>query len=380
MNYISNTIYKIIKYITLFIIIIKNKKSSKLLIINRDCLLKEKSENIDNIDIIFTDRAKKSNKIDISIVIPIFNGELFINKSIDSVLMNKTNYSFELILVNDGSTDNSEHIIIEYEKKYPNIIRAYSKENGGLSSARNYGMKYANGKYISFLDCDDYISEDYIERMLSVAYKEDADIVKCGTRTVSFNTNKTLSIDVKPKEIINGPMKEKILNYSSYAWGAVFKSSLFNNVQFPEGYWYEDMIIRFLIFRKSNKFVNLNEIHHFRTMHDNQLTKQFKKDKTNRCLEHLYLIETLVDENDKFGLPRDVYMYLNVLHECSSIMVSRMENLEDDIKKQVFLRVYDLVNGLYKEEYEKELKGKYKLTNDIILKKRYDLWLMLKYL
>ena len=91
----------------------------------------------------------------VSVIVPVYNVEKYIKKCLNS-LVNQTLDEVEIVVVNDGSPDNSQKIIDEYTKKYKNI-KSYVKKNGGLSDARNYGIKKATGKYISFVDSDDYI-------------------------------------------------------------------------------------------------------------------------------------------------------------------------------------------------------------------------------
>ena len=97
-----------------------------------------------------------------SIVVPVYNVEKYINKALDSIL-NQTYNNFEVIIVNDGSTDNSQKIIDKYTK-LDKRFKSYKKENGGLSSTRNFGIKYTTGDYLLFIDSDDYIEKDYLEQ------------------------------------------------------------------------------------------------------------------------------------------------------------------------------------------------------------------------
>lgn len=175
-------------------------------------------------------------------------------------------------------------------------------------------------------------------------------------------------------------MNEHVFDYPSYAWGAVYKSNLFDCVRFPDSYWYEDMMVRFLLYRQANSFVNIDEVLYYRVSHDGQITKKEMTSKDYKVLDHLYLVEQLVSDNNKLGLDNDIYLYMNVLLECSSIMVQRIGKLDGKIKKQVFIRARKLVSGLYKDEYEQYLKGEWKLKSDVILKGRYDLWKMEKWL
>src|SRR5574344_2022066 len=101
--------------------------------------------------------------IKVSVIVPVYNVEKYLPKCLDS-LVNQTLQDIEIIVVNDGTKDNSQKIIDKYAKKYKNI-KSYIKENGGLSDARNYGVAKANGEYISFIDSDDYIDKKMLEKM-----------------------------------------------------------------------------------------------------------------------------------------------------------------------------------------------------------------------
>ncbi|MDO4526635.1 MAG: glycosyltransferase [Candidatus Saccharibacteria bacterium] len=321
---------------------------------------------------------KNENNIDLSLIVPLYNLEVFVEKLVKSLSDQKTKYKYEVIFVDDGSTDKTFEFLEKYTQKYSKIMKISKRNNGGVSIARNAGLDMAKGRYIGFIDGDDFVSEKYVDRLLDLAYKNDADIVKCADADVK--NGKIISKNCKPNKKMEDGMGKEILEYPSYVWAAIYKSELLENIKFPDGYWYEDMIVRFLLYRKARTFVNFEEVLYYRVSHDNQITKLMPSSGSAQCLEQLYLIEQLVDDNIRNGLENDIYLYLNVLLECSNIMVSRIGIMSEDVKKQVFARVYKLISGLYKEEYAKQLKGEWKLKSDIILKKRYDLWLMEKYL
>lgn len=134
----------------------------------------------------------ENNKIGVSVIIPVYNVEKYLDKCIKSVL-EQSMQNFEVIVVNDGSTDDSAKIIENYCNMYPEKIKAYSKENGGLSSARNYALDKAKGEYVTFLDSDDYLDKDYLERLYTVAKKNDSDMVCSGQRKVAED-GRTLAV------------------------------------------------------------------------------------------------------------------------------------------------------------------------------------------
>ena len=120
----------------------------------------------------------------VSIIIPVYNSENYIDRCLNSVL-NQTYQNFEILVINDGSTDNSQKIIDDYKYKYPEKIIAIEQENKGVSVTRNESMQRANGKYIMFIDNDDYIEANYVETFLKEAEKEDYDVVIGGYRRIT---------------------------------------------------------------------------------------------------------------------------------------------------------------------------------------------------
>lgn len=172
----------------------------------------------------------------VSVVIPVYNVEDYVEKCLDSVV-NQTLDDIEIIVVNDGSTDSSKEKINKYLEKYPNKIKYLEKENGGLSSARNFGMPHATGKYIAFLDSDDYIEKDAYEKMYNLAEKENADMVDCDFIWEYPNKNK---MD-KVKEY--NSKEEMIEKGRVAAWNKLIRRDIIEreNLKFPEGLRYEDV-------------------------------------------------------------------------------------------------------------------------------------------
>ena len=143
----------------------------------------------------------------------------------------------EIIIVNDGSKDNSENIIKSFFSRYPQKIKYLKKENGGLSDARNYGIPYATGEYIAFLDSDDYVELDTYENMYNLAKKENSDMVECN---FIWEYPKKIKIDIGKKYSGKHEMIEKI---RVVAWNKLIKRQVIekSKIQFPKGYRYEDV-------------------------------------------------------------------------------------------------------------------------------------------
>lgn len=140
----------------------------------------------------------------ISVIVPVYNVEKYIDKCINSII-NQTYKNLEIILVDDGSPDNCGNICDEYSKKDNRIIVIH-KENGGVSSARNIGIKNAKGKWITFVDSDDWIENDYVEKLSKIGIQNKAEVVLCGYNRIYNN-------DKQPINAIG-----EIKDYNSYEY------------------------------------------------------------------------------------------------------------------------------------------------------------------
>ena len=196
----------------------------------------------------------------VTIIVPVYNVEKFIGKCIKSVL-NQTYKNFELIIVNDGSPDNSLEIC-NYYNSLDDRIKIFTKENGGLSSARNYGIEKASGDYICFIDSDDYIEKDFIKNLLETALKSDSDIVICNYNRVFENKSNNAEIvtDYKISEIDRNKLIRDLLiiKEDNYACNKLYKSSLFKTNRFPEGHNFEDLGTTYKIYLEAKKITKIN--------------------------------------------------------------------------------------------------------------------------
>lgn len=166
----------------------------------------------------------------ISVIVPVYNVSSYIADCLES-LRRQTFENFEVLIVNDGSPDNSEEIIKPFLKD--KRFRYLKKKNGGLSSARNYGIKHVSGDFISFVDGDDSVSPTYLEELYNTIIDNETDIAVCGFLRVYPN---------KIKENIVSETDVALFRYPA-AWNKLYRRSLIMKYQllFPEGLWYEDL-------------------------------------------------------------------------------------------------------------------------------------------
>lgn len=182
----------------------------------------------------------EEKKVDVSIIVPVYNMENYLEECLES-LVNQTLKNYEIIIVNDGSTDNSMEIIDDYIYRYADKVRAFTIENSGLGEARNYGITKANGQYLGFVDSDDFVAADMFEKMYQSAIQNQADCVM-SDYTAFWDTGKTEYIISVPEKNAD---RFDILKYSA-KYGVVnactklIDKKLFEQIKFPKGF-YEDL-------------------------------------------------------------------------------------------------------------------------------------------
>lgn len=183
----------------------------------------------------------------ISIIVPVYNVEDYVLRCLDS-LINQSYEQIEIILVDDGSTDKSGKICDEFKKR-DERIRVFHKKNGGLSSARNYGIKKAKGDKIAFVDSDDYVKKDLILDLYEEMQGKGADIVVCGYNDV-IPEKATLSGKEATVRLLT-----KQENIDIISWNKLYKKKLFvkNDIYFPEGKKHEDTLTTYKLMSKAGK-------------------------------------------------------------------------------------------------------------------------------
>ncbi|MBB6370942.1 glycosyltransferase family 2 protein [Chryseobacterium shigense] len=179
----------------------------------------------------------------ISVIVPVYNVENYLAKCLDS-LVAQTLQDIEILVINDGSKDNSQLVIEEYATKFPEKIKAFTKENGGLSDARNFGIERASGEYIGFVDSDDYVTETMFEEMLQLAEKHQAKIVICNIQKVDQDGKVTQKLTQIPNMTEKIDLEDHFSVFSDlsyFACNKLFKKELFDYKRFKKGVHFEDI-------------------------------------------------------------------------------------------------------------------------------------------
>ena len=308
----------------------------------------------------------------VSVIVPFYNVEKYIDRCLNS-LVNQTLEDIEIIIVNDGSKDNSETIAKEYASKYKNKIIYLKKENGGLSDARNYAIPYATGEYIAFLDSDDYIEVNMYEQMYEKAKKENADIVECDFLWEYPNEK------IESKGKIYKDKHDILLNARVVAWNKLIKKELIEKtkVKFPYGLRYEDVEFFYKLIPYINKLDIVNKPFVHYVQRDNSISNS-QNSRTKEIIDILDNVINYYKENAIYEEYRTEleYNYARYLLCSSFLRMVMIENKKE--RKEIINDSWNKLNDTFpnwkKNKYikNKTLKNKYMLSVNNITIKIYE--------
>ena len=270
-------------------------------------------------------------KIKVSIIVPMYNTEKDVARCLET-LANQTLQDIEIIVVNDGSTDNSKKIVLDYARKYSNIVYL-EKKNGGLSDARNYGMKFAKGEYIAFVDSDDFTDYTMFEKMYNKAIESNADYVECDFYW-SYHLGKNKWKNKVDKGVRFQNKKEMMVYGRVVAWNKLIKRSIIKE-NFPVGLLYEDIEFFYKLIPQINTFAFVEEPLYFYVQRDNSLVNK-QTFKTGQIFNIFNDVFDYYKKNNLFDEYKDEieYSYTRILL-CSSL--KRISKIEDKVAKEKLL-------------------------------------------
>ena len=242
----------------------------------------------------------------ISIIVPIYNVELYLNKCVDSILAQSFS-DFEVILVNDGSPDRCGEICEAYKELDSRVVVIH-KQNGGLSDARNYGIEVAKGRYIGFVDSDDWIAPDMYESLYSLITAHNADIAVCGHYEVMDDVPQEKAFSHQVHVYNNEQAFDKLLEdieIQNLAWDKLYKAELFTHVKYPVGKYFEDIFTTYKLFLQANKTVSLDSPKYMYLKRSDSITGAMNSRKYyDRFSAALEIYETIQDK--KYPVAKEI--------------------------------------------------------------------------
>ena len=300
----------------------------------------------------------------VSIIVPVYNTEKYLDKCLDS-LVNQTLKDIEIIVVNDGSTDNSDQIIKDYLKKYKNVI--YIKDtNHGQGHARNIGLTQASGEYVCFVDSDDYVSLTMLEELYDNSYDVIVgDIIQViGNKKVYFNNYHNFSKKDKVNLMLSHPGPVVRL----------YRRKLFSDVKFLENVYYEDLATMPLIAKKVKKVKHVAKpLYYYLIRTDSTM----RKANFNSKLDDIYIVLEHLTKHLKDYPAELEYLYIEHLLYSSTLRFLNYEDSQDRIAKNI-----DIIKKKYpnwrKNPYLNKKSMKFKLITILAYKNKKNLLKIIK--
>lgn len=283
---------------------------------------------------------------DLTIIVPVYNVEKYLKRCLNSILNQKTSYNFHVIAVDDGATDGSVQILEEYSEN--GKISVIHQRNGGLSKARNTGLLGVNGRYIMFVDSDDFLPENAVDALMDAADQYCADIVQGGYHDIDDATDailRSVCYQAKCNAAPNGTL-------AGMAWGKVYRAGLFQHVQYPEGYWYEDTIVTGIITHLAKQIVTIPEMVYCYRQNPAGITRISQGNP--KSLDTYWVHRSVMRDRKALGLVTDRAFYEHLLRMVA-LSFKRTEKLPYEVKTSLLV--------LWKEFLEQERKTDFSMES-----------------
>lgn len=315
------------------------------------------------------------NKCKLSIIVPVYGVEKYIDKCLNS-LVKQSLKEIEVIVVNDGTKDNSQKIVDKYAKKYPDKIKSYIKENGGQGSARNYGLKKATGEYIGYVDSDDFVEKDMYKKLYNKAKENNYDIVVCGNYNVSEDyQNKNIDAFINN---YNADL-ENIFFGKMAVWNKIYKRDILikNKLEFKEKVWYEDLAFTLKAIMNSNTFAFIDEPLYDYLIREGSTMNNSNVQRNLEILDAFNDILAYIQHNKKEEYFSKIeFLAIDHIYISAIVRVLKAE-ADDKVKRETINKLIDYMNKNFpnykNNKYINTLSRNRKIIYKLINLKMYNL-------
>ena len=261
----------------------------------------------------------------VSVIIPVYNAEKYLKQCISSIA-NQTMKDIEIIAINDGSTDNSLNVLDELSSRYKGKMKIYTKENGGAGSARNIGIENASGEFIKFVDADDYLKADILEKMYTIAKEHRVQLVRGNYQTVigPFKMESKSWSDINGNQIVDlRQNKDYIVTETPGIGNKLISRDLIGDLRFPEKTKWEDLAIIPIIIASSEKLFHMDEpVYNYR-VNMNTTIKDFIN-KIPNILDVIKCVENIEIKMKERGLSKEFKSQIESIYILHTLF--RVEN------------------------------------------------------
>ncbi len=302
---------------------------------------------------------------DLMIVIPVYNVEAFLAECLDSVLSQKTQYSFCVVAIDDGSTDNSATLLKAYESD--KRVKVIYQQNKGVAHARNIALEHIMGRYVLFVDSDDRLPDGTIEALMTAAYEHDADIVQGAY--IKFNDNGVIGVFDKVESV----REIALAAVTGYAGMKPIKAEVLENFCFPEGYLYEDTVLGKLLYPLCKKAVAIPQTVYEYRIHSVTISGAKQ---TAKNLDTYWITQYCLEEAARRGYTLDSKVYEQYLRQCW-INFLRTQYMDVEIQESLFVATAELYSRYFGDVKLKTNDKKLKLLHRALCKRSYAAYVFL---
>lgn len=273
-----------------------------------------------------------------SVIVPVYNVEKYLAKCLDSLLAQSFS-DYEIIVVNDGSPDNSQSIIDSYVAKYSDKVKGYLKHNEGVSSARNYGIARAIGDYLVFVDSDDYVAEDMLQKLKAVIDEEEPDVL--GFNFVTVDESGEQIAQCSRPEIRNCSGADAIIalvnsrEMFEVVWGFTFRREFWNekNFSFIEGIYHEDFALIPYVIMQAEKFSYIEYNAYFYLIRQGSITNvKTVEHRRKLCRGMLAGFDFLLSQLQIHPLENEYAATLYISYIANALII-RLDGLDGEAKR-----------------------------------------------
>ena len=287
-----------------------------------------------------------------SFIVPVYNTEKYLAKCLDS-LLSQSYQDFEILVVNDGSPDSSQAIIDQYVTQYPKKVKAFIKENGGLSDARNFGVQRASGEYMLFIDSDDYISPDLLACLSAASQNGTADVIRFSAQFVYSDGSSGQIISAPQMSGVSGEdALDRLIDHKQFFEAACFYAYRRaywqeNGFRYALGMYHEDFGLTPEIIMKTKKFTAIEHIGYFYVQAPGSIMRSANPEKDRKRafdgLSHFDLLREVASQ-----VLHNQATYKKFLSYIANSMVVRLDHISGTAKEEYLQairqrKVFDLL-------------------------------------
>lgn len=276
--------------------------------------------------------APQGEAVDVSVLIPAYNVEDYIAGALDAVLAQKADYSYEVVVVNDGSTDGTKGILDAFEGR--SGLRIIHQENGGSAAARNTAVRASRGRYLIFVDADDALLPDAIQHLIRRAEETGADMVQGGWRYL--NDDGSLGETQRfPEAVYTRDQFINAIGFPGTPWAKAYRRELMDGALCPPSFnSFVDTNIKMLVFPRARVFATTGAMTYAWRRNPKGIT--FSSARKKRSLQTYWIVEDMLKRAEALAIPRDSLYLAILLKQLGPVAYKRLEGLDEDVQRVVF--------------------------------------------